>query len=341
MDEDRAVLEQGLVASPGHSLPTTSTWLGPSGYERLVARIRGVVRAMIPPSATVIVVSKGDDELLQLDGRPGWHFPRGENGRYAGHHPASSEEAIQHLESLREAGANYLLFPCTAFWWLGHYDELAQHLIGRYQLVHADNDTCVIFALNGHEATPSAEVKEARTERYRQFVDEVRDVVRSVLPDDASVLVISSGDDDLLNLGSRRALHFPQADDGGYAGFHPADSADAIFRLEKLLRSGAEFLVIPETEYWWLDHYSDFRRHLDEVHRLVLHQAHVCMIYELRARFRPVEAPGPEPKAIPKAAQPQAEATEPEQDAAEPRAEVPGAPFQKFRKRLGRFWERS
>jgi hypothetical protein len=297
----------------------------------------------------VVVVSRGDDELLQLDGRPGWHFPRGERGRYAGYHPASSEDAIRHLESLREDGANYLLLPCTAFWWLGHYDELAKHLIGRYQLVHADNDTCVIFALNGHETTLGGEAREDRPERYTRFVDEVRDVVRSVLPDDASVLVISSGDDELLNLGLKRALHFPQGDDGGYSGFHPADSADAIVRLEKLLRAGAEFLVIPETEFWWLDHYSDFRRHLDAVHRLVLHQAHVCMLYELRARFRSAEVPGPQPEAVPKAteetlpkaAQSQAEATEPNEESAVPQAEVPRPAFQKFRNRFGRFWERS
>jgi hypothetical protein len=337
LDEDRAVLEQGHVASPGHSLPTTSTWLGPSGYERLVARIRGVVRAMVPASATVLVVSKGDDELLQLDGRPAWHFPRGKSGRYAGHHPATSEDAIQHLESLREQGANYLLFPCTAFWWLGHYGDLAQHLIGRYQLVHADNDTCVVFGLNGHEATLGGETREARPERYTRFVDEVRDVVRSVLPDDATVLVISSGDDELLDLGSRRARHFPQADDGGYAGFHPADSAEAILHLEKLLRGGAEYLVIPETEYWWLDHYSDFRRHLDAVHRLVLHQAHVCTIYELRARFRPAGPSGLDLEA----AQQLAEPAEPEEQASEPRVDDPGAAFQRFRKRLSRFWDRS
>jgi hypothetical protein len=331
VDED-AVLEQGRVASPGHSLPTTSAWLGPSGYERLVARIRGVVRAAIPPSATVLVVSKGDEDLLQLDGRPAWHFPRGESGRYAGHHPASSEEAIQHLESLREEGANYVLFPCTAFWWLGHYDELAQHLIGRYQLVHADNDTCVIFALNGHEGTLAGEARQVRPERYMRFVDEVRDVVRSVLPDEASILVISSGDDELLDLDSRRARHFPQGDDGGYAGFHPGDSAEAILHLDKLLRGGAEFLVIPETEYWWLDHYSDFRRHLDGVHRLVLHQTHVCTIYELRARFRPAQPSGLDQEAAQLLSDRHEEASEPRADDAE-------APFQKFRKRI-RFWER-
>jgi hypothetical protein len=330
LDEDRVLVEPEAAASPGHSLPTTSTWLGPSGYERLLARIRGVVRAMLPASATVLVVSKGDEDLLQLDGRRAWHFPREESGKYAGHHPGSDLEAIQHLESSREAGANYLLFPCTAFWWLGHYSDLARHLIQNYELVHADNDTCVIFALNGHQG-PVTDVVEARPERYTRFVEEVRDVVRSVLPDHASVLVISSGDDDLLKLGEPTARHFPQGEDGGYAGFHPADDTEAIVHLEKLARAGAEFLLIPATEYWWLDYYQEFERHLEEVHRLVVYQAHVCRIYELNARFRRSDASAADVHP--------SEAGAPDLDGASRQAHA-RLPFQRLRMRIARFWGR-
>jgi hypothetical protein len=45
-----------------------------SGYGELVQRIRSVVRAT-PPQATVIIASHGNSELLQLDGRRGWHLP--------------------------------------------------------------------------------------------------------------------------------------------------------------------------------------------------------------------------------------------------------------------------
>lgn len=335
MDEAYAVVEAEDVEAPGYSLPTTSTWLGPSGYERLLARIREVVRAMLPPSATVLVVSKGDEELLELDGRPGWHFPRDESGKYAGYHPGSAQEAIRHLESLREAGANYILFPCTAFWWLGHYDDLAQHLIRRYQLVHADNDTCVIFALNGHKVPVRDAVRQTRPGRYTRFVDEVRDVVRSVLPENASILVISSGDDELVNIGGERARHFPQGEDGGHAGFHPADGVEAVLHLDKLTRAGAEFLVIPETEFWWLDHYTDFRHHLERVHRLVLHQGHVCVIYELRARFRHGAA-SPEPEDL----EPRTDSDGSRDEANGKGAGPTGLPLRGFRRRIGRFWGR-
>src|SRR5262249_7989342 len=38
-------------------------------YEGLIHQIREVVRTELPPDATVLVVSKGDDDLLKFDGR--------------------------------------------------------------------------------------------------------------------------------------------------------------------------------------------------------------------------------------------------------------------------------
>jgi hypothetical protein len=276
------------MAGVTHSLPTASPSLGSGGYEQTVARIREVVQALLPATATVLVVSKGDGHLLRLGGRRGWHFPQMENGEYAGHHPGSSEEAIEQLERLRNAGANYLLFPSTAFWWFGHYESLARHLTERYELVLSSPDTCVIFALDGHVAGNG--VGDAPMDRYRQSVEQVRDLVETVLPDDASVLVISRGDDRLVELDGRRARHFPQDATGGHRASHPANAEEAILELEKLREHGAEFLVVPATESWWLDHYGGFRRHLETRNRLVLDQRYVCTIYELEPKLQRAEA---------------------------------------------------
>jgi hypothetical protein len=117
-------------------------------YQRLIRQIREVVRAALPPGATVIVVSRGDEALLELgDGRRGWHFPQDEDGVYAGHYPAGSAEAIAQLEEIRARGADFLLFPATAFWWLEHYGEFRQHLEDRYQLFVRQEETCLIYAL--------------------------------------------------------------------------------------------------------------------------------------------------------------------------------------------------
>jgi len=49
-------------------------------YHQLVERIREVIRTTLPLRARVIVVSKGDEALLDLGGRRGWHFPQAEGG---------------------------------------------------------------------------------------------------------------------------------------------------------------------------------------------------------------------------------------------------------------------
>src|SRR5690349_1869467 len=49
---------------------------------------------------------------------------------------------------------------------------------------------------------------------YRDLVEQVREVVDRELPPEATVLVVSNGDDELLELGaSRRGWHFPQTED--------------------------------------------------------------------------------------------------------------------------------
>jgi len=37
-------------------------------------------------------------------------------------------------------------------WWLDHYRGLAEHLEQRYEAVVREEDTCVIFALNGRQS---------------------------------------------------------------------------------------------------------------------------------------------------------------------------------------------
>jgi GT2 family glycosyltransferase len=115
---------------------------------------------------------------------------------------------------------------------------------------------------------------------YRDLVQEVRAVVERVLPDDATVLVVSNGDDELLDLGStRRGWHFPQMDDGTYAGYHPGSSAEALSHLQLLVARGAQYLIFPSTTSWWLDYYADFASELGAV----VDSSDACRIFELSA----------------------------------------------------------
>jgi GT2 family glycosyltransferase len=115
-------------------------------YRDTVERIRATVLGLIPPGSNVLVVSKGDEELLELDGRIGAHFPQVDGGVYAGHYPADSAGAIEQLERLRTSGASFLLFPGPAFWWFDYYDGFRTHLESRYHCV-CQNQDCVIYDL--------------------------------------------------------------------------------------------------------------------------------------------------------------------------------------------------
>jgi hypothetical protein len=116
-------------------------------YQQLIGEVRTIVQGVVPPGRTVLVANRGDARLLDFDHRPGWHFPEDPSGTYAGFYPADSSTAIEHLESLRERGAEYLVFPSPAFWWLDHYAELRAHLEHRYRQAWSD-ERCVIYDLD-------------------------------------------------------------------------------------------------------------------------------------------------------------------------------------------------
>jgi GT2 family glycosyltransferase len=152
--------KQPKLAQAPETIRTPSDPEPSRSYVELIERIRELVRRVLPPEATVLVVSKGDQALLQLDGRAGWHFPRAEDGSYAGYYPATSAAAIAHLEALRAAGANFLLLPHTALWWLEHYVELKEHLERYYATVAAEENTGVIIALDRRGGAKTSEVSE-------------------------------------------------------------------------------------------------------------------------------------------------------------------------------------
>ncbi len=110
----------------------------------------------------------------------------------------------------------------------------------------------------------------------------IKALAAATLPPAKSVAVISKGDDELADLPGSRACHFPEAPDGGYAGFHPLDGPEAISHLEKARGKGVQFLLIPATSFWWLDYYSEFRQHLDGHYKRVV-AGEDCIIYDLAA----------------------------------------------------------
>jgi len=68
-------------------------------------------------------------------------------GEYDSRRPEDSDEAINHLEAIRARGAEYLLLPATALWWLDDYQKFREHLQAHYPAIVRDENTCVIFDL--------------------------------------------------------------------------------------------------------------------------------------------------------------------------------------------------
>jgi glycosyltransferase involved in cell wall biosynthesis len=129
-------------------------------------------------------------------------------------------------------------------------------------------------------AEPIGEDGVVRTPQYARLVARVREAVASDVPADARVLVATKGDHGFLDLDGRSGWHFPRDRDGKYAGHYPADSEAAIAHLEELREQGATHLVLPETAFWWLDHYERLREHLDEHYRRTRSDEYV-IVYEI------------------------------------------------------------
>lgn len=233
------------------------------GYQVLVDRVCKVVEGTVAPGSVALVVSRGDDELVRLRGRRGWHFPRLDDGRFAGHYPSDSGVAVSQLEALRVRGAEYLVFPATAFWWFQHYPEFAHHLKTRYPTVVQINDACLIFTL-----------RETTAWGLTGLLD-------TVLPLDATVIVVSSGDSSLLRLEGRQVWHFPHTATGAFD--QDCSGEQALGRLEDAIGRGAQYLVLPSASPSWLDQNSVFAEEVERRYPVVLRREHPCTVFDLTA----------------------------------------------------------
>jgi hypothetical protein len=211
------------------------------GYSRLLVEVHVAVRTTVPRGRTVLVISRGDEQFVRLEGRRGWHFPRHEDGRWAGFHPADAQEAVEHLESLRSQGAQYLVFPQTAFWWLDYYGGLREHLEERYKLLSA-GESCRIYDIRSRAGGVGTRNATGEVDSSR-----INGIVQRLLPRDANVAVLSEDATDLAPLTDR----------------------------------GVQFLVVPRSASGWLKPRPELETHLREHHRLIMRQEHVCEIYEL------------------------------------------------------------
>lgn len=105
------------------------------------------VRRRIPllgrPGDVVLVVARGDDDLLDVPSHRCWAFPQDRDGGAADRDPVDGLAAINHLEAQRARGARFFVLPRTSFSWRDRYRELFDRLENVYRRVHQDEHLAV------------------------------------------------------------------------------------------------------------------------------------------------------------------------------------------------------
>ena len=216
-------------------------------------QVREAVRSAIPADATVLVVSRGDEELLKLDGRTAWHFPRFRTvstrvppqrqpgGARAPGRVAHPRRAVPRAPGDRAFGGS----TSTVI--------RVQNLRPGHGAVFED-DSCIIFR--------PRRTRGCRPPRSKRPSESAHSRDRAGRPPAAAATRAwpwsRQATSDLLRLGGRAAVDFPQ--------FYELWSTDSHESSREIRGAGAnagegvEYLVVPYISPSWLDLHPDFRR---------------------------------------------------------------------------------
>jgi glycosyltransferase involved in cell wall biosynthesis len=108
--------------------------------------LHDAIEQHVPEGARVAVVTRGDDELLELPGYDLGHFPQASDAEWLGYHPADDDAAIAELRKVEELKYEFLAFPMTSLWWLDHYLAFRALLEQETEVIWASTE-CTIFRI--------------------------------------------------------------------------------------------------------------------------------------------------------------------------------------------------
>jgi hypothetical protein len=230
-------------------------------YRRTLDELRLAAAACIPQGSTVAVASRGDDAALELHGLRAWHFPRAADGAWSAQYPADGAGAVARLAAVQREGAQFLVLPWSAFWWLESYPALAAHLDRQATLIHRDA-ACAIYRLASERSSgrpPSDAVA------YRHLFE----LLDALTPDGAGVLVLDSPPPPpQVEIPLSRTISF--VPDLGAA----------------LQTRGASYLAIPDVPTNATARADQIRRDAAEQFVMIASRAGVGELFELNAEVR-------------------------------------------------------
>jgi hypothetical protein len=107
-------------------------------------RVPEEIRKSIPQQAKFILV---DEEQIRDNSSLPNAIPFLEKDSEFWGMPEDDHSAINELERMRLAGARFLVFIHSTFWWLDHFQQFQNHLRARYSCVRED-DQLIVFDLH-------------------------------------------------------------------------------------------------------------------------------------------------------------------------------------------------
>ena len=245
-----------------------------SEYSRLVQRFQEIVSTTVPRDAIVLVPSRGDEALLELGQRRGWHFPQEASGKYAGHYPEDGSAVVGQLQDLIAAGAGFLAFPRTSLWWLDYYGELRQYL-ERQGKVLADQEECMVFELPRGKAAAESQQPGAGSEKNGAgtagALDPFTELVSCLVPAGARIGVLGP-DVDAASPLERQGYEL--------IGISAREAEASQRELLAAEGRGARFVVLTSPASGWLDSLPELRTHLAREYEFVTRQRELCEIFE-------------------------------------------------------------
>src|SRR6266480_4423186 len=268
------------------------------GCLQMADRIFKVVRDKVPPSATVAVATGGDRRLLRLAGRRAWHFPQtgaDERGRPFEQGAEGSTdvpwiEAGMRYEFRLFGGPKYSN-KLAAITVTGITDATLSVPVepprsGQVYLIEAgmryefrlfggpkySNKLAAITVTGITDATLSVPVEPPRSGQV--YLMAVPNPVPTPNRFGRTTITWNTGD------GSKGQLYVSHG--GEYNGDRPKNSDEVIDHLEAIRGRGAQYLLFPATEFWWLDQYQKFREHLETRYSAIVRDKRTCIIFDLR-----------------------------------------------------------